>query len=189
VSSLLGAVKKDTLVGLQDVTAADAKKTVDVFTAATVDKLVPPATGQHFNTERTHLGEQTARGLAEEKLKHSKPGEFVAHAEELAASAPTPPGALRADSLIIDSNVAVGVQELMGGMAWADLQPHKKVGINFLRKRAGLPELTGDPPKRDLRSLIGDHDLRASNVTLGEISSTGMKPGSFELTIARDDQQ
>jgi len=117
--------------------------------------------------------------------------DFATHADQLAAATATAPRALDANSIIVDSNVLAGIKELMSGLAWKDLQPHKKSGINLLRKRAGLADLTGDPPARDLESIIGKgHDLRAANATLGESAPRpSLEREGFALTIDRHSPQ
>jgi hypothetical protein len=190
---LLESVKPDTLKGLQDVTAEDAHKIVDVFGKATLEGAVPPVTGRQLNVERLQLGEKTAKGIAENRVNKHKVDDLATQADQLAAATSHPPMPLQRDSLIVDSNVLAGIKELMGGMPWAALQEPKQNGINLLRKRAKppLPVLTGDPPGRDLDSLIGKgHDLRAANATLAESAARpGLSPAGFELTVSRDSKQ
>src|SRR5437870_5783758 len=130
---LLESVKPDTLKGLQDVSAADAHKIVDVYGKATVESTVPPVTGRQLNTERLQLGEKTAKGIADEKVKKHKAEDLVTHADHLEAATRHRPAPLQGDSLIVDSNVLTGIKELMDGLAWKDLQEHKKHGVNLLR--------------------------------------------------------
>ena len=189
--NLLGAVNPTALRGLQDISAADAQKNVDVYGKETIEKTVPPVTGRHLNIERAQLGEVTASGVAQVKSK--KPGTLATHAENLEASTKTPATALNADSLIVDANILAGIKELMDGMAWSALQAHKRVGINYLRGRAKpkLQDLTTDPPARDMASIIGEgHDLRAAaNVLAESAPRSGLDRRGFELTISRDSAQ
>ena len=191
--TVLASVKPATLQGLQDVSAADAHKIIDVFGKATVEGAVPPVTGKQLNTERLQLGEKTAKGLADDKVNRHKVDDLATHADQLSAATSHAPVPLRGDSLVVDSNVLSGIKELMNGLAWKDLQEHKKNGINLLRSRGKppLPPLTGDPPARDVEALIGKgHDLRVSNVTLGENApQPGLAREGFELTVSRDSKQ
>lgn len=191
--ALLGSVKPDTLKGLQDVSAADAHKIVDVFGRATVEGTVPPVTGKQLNTERLQLGEKTAKGIATEKLSRGKPDELSKHAERLRTATAMPLTGLGVDAVVLDTNVLTAIHELMSDTSWNRLAPHKQIGINQLRRTAkpGLPPLQSDPPARDLESIIGKgHDLRAANNTLGENPpSQGIKREGFALTISRDSAQ
>ena len=134
-------------------------------------------------------------GVANDKLngKVSKPGDLAAHANNLAAATAAPHEALKSDSLVVDNNVLVGINELMGGMSWNDLQGHKKQGINWLRKHGDppLPPLKGDPPERGMIDIIGEgHDLRSANVVLGEHTPVaGLDQSGFQITIGRDSTQ
>jgi hypothetical protein len=191
--AILESVKPDTLKGLQDVSAADAHKIVEVFGTATVERAVPPVTGKQLNTERRQLGDKTAKAIADEKVKKHKVDDLATQADHLAAATTRPPTPLQHDSLIVDSNVLAGIKELMDGFAWKDLQEHKRNGINFLRSRAKppLPPLSGDPAARDMEGVVGTgHDLRAANATLGESAPRpGLAREAFELTVSRDSQQ
>jgi len=190
---MLETVKPETLKGLQDVSAADAHKIVDVFGKATVEGAVPPVTGKQLNTERARLGEKTAKGLADDKVNRHKVADLATHAEQLATATTHSLAPLGSSSLIVDSNVLAGIKELMNGVPWKDLQSHKKNGINALRSRGKppLPPLAGDPPARDMEALIGKgHDLRVSNVTLGENApQAGLTREGFELTVSRDSKE
>jgi len=121
--AMLDAVKPETLKGLQDLSAADAHKIVDVFGKATVEGAVPPVTGKQLNTERAQLGEKSARGIANEKVSRGKPGELAKHADRLAAATAGPLPALGLDSVVLDSNVFNAIQELMSGTSWSALAP------------------------------------------------------------------
>ena len=191
--AMLQAVKPETLKGLQDVSAADARKIVGVFGKATVEGAVPPVTGKQLNTERAQLGETSAKGIADEKVSRGKPGELAKHADRLATATAGPLPALGPDSVVLDSNVFSAIQELMSGTSWSALAPHKKLGINQLRKTAKPPlaPLQADPPARDVASIIGNgHDLRAANNTLGESPATpGVNREGFALTVSRDSAQ
>lgn len=190
---LIDTIRPKTINGLLDVSAAEAHKLVDVFGKDTVEGAVPPVTGKQLNVERLQLGERTAKGIADEKVKKHKPDDLATQADNLEATTRHPTEPLRRDSLIVDSNVLAGIKELMDGMSWHALQPHKKNGINLLRSRAKprLSPLTDDPPTRDVEVIIGKgHDLRAANATLAENTPRpGLTRDGFELTVSRDSQQ
>jgi hypothetical protein len=128
--------------------------------------------------------------VAEDKLKGGKAADLATHADQLAAATAKPHDPLAGDSIVVDSNVLIGIEELMSPtMAWDKLPKHKQNGINYLRSRAKppLPPLTGDPPGRNVESIIGTgHDLRAANPTLGETTPVGgLKPEGFERRVRR----
>jgi hypothetical protein len=191
---LLEAVKPTAIAGLRDVSGMEAQKNIDVFGKDTIEASIPPMTGRRFNVERAQMGEKTAVGVAGEKVKHGNALDLAAHADHLDGATTTTHAALAADSLIVDTNVLAAIKELMTGDAWSGLQAHKQAGINMLRQRANprLPPLTGDPPARDMDSIIGKgHDLRVANSALGESAPVaGFDRSGFELSLTtRDDPQ
>jgi hypothetical protein len=95
---------------------------------------------------------------------------------------------------VVDSNVLIGIQELMNpALKWNKLHKLKQSGINYLRSRAKppLPPLTGDPPARDVESIIGKgHDLRAADPTLGETKSIpGLQIGGLDVGVSKNSAQ
>lgn len=195
VRRLLNALDPPVVAGMRDVSAAEALRNLEVFGKSTLEKAVPPLTGNQLKVEREQLGARVAMGVVKQKLngKVSKPDDLAVHADNLASATAKPHEALTNDSLVVDNNVLVGIKELMSGMAWDSLQDLKKKGINWLRAHAkpSLPPLEGDPQARGLTDLIGNgHDLRASNVVLGEHAPmVGLKRAGFEITIDRDSAQ
>jgi hypothetical protein len=193
VKPLLDALRPHAARGLQDIAASQASGIVAAYGAQTINDIVPPMTGTLLNIQRTALGDMTAHGMATAKIRDGKVKDLAIHAENLTAGSPLLAMPLHASSVIVDSNVLIGISELMAGTPWSKLQEPKKSGVNLLRARANpaLPPLTDEPHARDVESIIGSgHDLRAANASLGETAtSSDLRPDALMLTVSRDSTQ
>ncbi|HLL20880.1 MAG TPA: hypothetical protein VK427_02055, partial [Kofleriaceae bacterium] len=190
---LLDALEPAALTGMRDVTAAEALMNLETFGASNIDKTVPPLSGRLLQVKREQLGNRVARALVEQRLATGKVAVLHEQALNLASSTVMTPLPLSTNSVVLDSNVLAAIKELMAGAPWAQLDEHKRNGINWLRKNAtpALGSLSSDPPARDVASIIGEnYDLRAANSTLGENAPLmGLERGGFEITVSRQSPQ
>lgn len=185
---LLGALSKPTIHALSDIPASEARQLLGLLGRETLEKVAVPLGGRRLAIEVELVGPETARDMLQRAAGKGKFDKLRRHADNLEAARPEI-GAARAledGSLIVDSQTMIAVRRLMAGDSWSDLSTFERVMINRLRARAGLPDLQGDPPARDLASLVGEQDLRAGNVGLGEIGA-GTGVGGLDLTVSRTD--
>jgi hypothetical protein len=170
---LLGKLSRPAIEALREVPASSAKQLLDVFGNDLLEKVALPLGGRRLATEVELAGPETARAMIADAARRGKFDKIKRHADNLDAARATIGRArgLEDGSLIVDSQVMIGVRKLLAGESWTDLSLQERLMVNRLRARAGMDELQGDPPARDLRSLIGEQDLRAGNVGLGEIGS------------------
>ena len=100
------------------------------------------------------------------------------------------------EGFIADNNIVSAIRELMGGTKWEDLQPHKRVAINAMRRAQGLPEfpvdlahIKGYVTPTDYAGLVGKAELILPYAVLGE---SGAIPGAtrhaVDLTVSRNSQ-
>jgi hypothetical protein len=191
---LLEGLQPKTVAGVRDVTAREAHAQLTLFGAATMDKIIPPVTGKHLESERRLLGDTTAKALIEDKVHRNKIPDIVKHSNQLDTASAATARPMGSSSLAVDSNVIIGVQELLDPKnTWSGTPKHKKAGVNYLRSIANpvLPPLGPTdvlPVPRTIAGIIGTgHDLRGSNVTRGETTPTpGMPVGELPLTVARN---
>ncbi len=185
---LLGKLSRTAIGALRDIQASQARHLLDVFGRETLEKVAVPLGGRRLATEIDLVGPDTARDLVVRAAGKGKFDKLRRHADNLEA-ARADIGAARAlesGSLILDSQVMIAVRKLMAGDSWSDLSGLEQVMVNRLRARVSMDDLQGDPPSRDLTSLIGQQDVRASNVGHGEIGA-GTGVGALELTVSRTD--
>jgi hypothetical protein len=185
----LAAVSPGTAAALSDVPAAQAAQLLEVHGAATLEAVASPVGGARLWRELELLGPETARGMTARAAGKGRFEKVRRHADNLEAARASIETAtsLEQGSLIVDSQVAIAVGKLVNGESWATMQENHRAIVNELRRRANLPPLTADPPARDVASLIGDHDLRAANVSLGEVGTTPVALGGLTLTVKRTD--
>lgn len=187
---LLGALTAEASRNLRDVSGGQAKGLLAIYGKDNVNKLAPKVTGKQLQTEAELLGERVAQGVGAEKVKHGKPEELAKQADRLEAARSNElasPPALEGDGLVVDSNVLSGIRDVQNGVTWANLDAPKKASINFLRKRTGLPLITGDPIPTDVKALIGDQKLRVANITLAESEAiSGVTRSGVPLKISRN---
>jgi hypothetical protein len=185
---LLGKLSRPAIDALREVPATSARRLLDVFGSDLLEKVAVPVGGRRLATEVELAGPETGRATIEAAARKGKFDKIKRHADNMDAARTTIGGAraLEDGSLIVDSQVMIGVRKLVAGESWNDLSAQEQLMVNRLRARAGMDELKADPPARDLKSLIGEQDLRAGNVGLGEIGS-GTGTGGLELTVSRTD--
>jgi hypothetical protein len=185
---LLGKLTRNAIDALRDIPASQARHVLDVFGREALEKVAVPLGGRRLATEIELVGPDTARDLVVRAAGKGKFDKLRRHADNLEAARAdiAAARALESGSLILDSQVMIAVRKLMAGDSWSDLSGLEQVMVNRLRARAGMDPLQGDPPARDLTSLIGEQDVRASNVGHGEIGG-GTGIGALELTVSRAD--
>lgn len=185
---LLSSLSRETATALMDVPATDVHMLTQVYGASTLDKAAPAMRGHRLATELELVGPAIAKKFVTQAADSGKFAKLVRHANNMEALRPTleHATALEKDSLIVDSQVMISVRKLVEGSPWESLSSTEKIMINWLRSRARLAELTGDPPTRDVTSIVGDHDLRAANVAFGEVGAE-LSAGGIELAIPRAD--
>jgi hypothetical protein len=194
--TLLDGLQEKTIRGLRDVDASDAHAQLQTFGAATLDAIVPPVTGTHLQTQRTQLGDTTAKGLIKDKIDRGKIPDIAVHATQLATASGGASKPIQAHSMTVDSNVIIAIQSVTGTApqkTWAALSPGERAAINTLRSQAkpALAQLGATDTVAvgtTARKLIGNgHDLRGANVTLGETKPTATMPiGDLPITVSRN---
>ncbi len=184
---LLGKLSRNSIDALRDVPASEASLRSDRFGRETLEKVAAPLGGRRLATEVELAGPDTARDMVEGAARTGKFDKLRRHADNLEAARAeiSAARALEGGSLVVDSQVMIAVRKLMAGDSWNGLS--EKRGDGQLAAHAGGDgSLNGDPPARDLASVIGEQDLRAGNVGLGEIG-TGTHVGGLDLSVSRTD--
>jgi hypothetical protein len=196
VKNLLTALTKDSVTAMQDIPASKASLLVNDLGAKMVNDVAPATGGARLATLRDQLGAAAASEMMAEKIKKGKVADLKAFADNLEAAkkaelaSPTPVGP---NSLILDSNAMVAIKKMLAGAKWdpaaGEMENNERAIINNLRVRAGLPPLTGDPPARDLTSIVGTQDIRASNAALAEEGTRDprLTRSGVTLSVSRDD--
>ena len=186
--TLFDALSPAAIQALGDVSAAQALDLMTALSGPTLDKVAVAMGGKRLRTEVELLGKETAARMLGQAAGKGKFAKMIRHADNLEAARETIDHASMLDeqSIVVDSQIMISVRKLADGAAWSELSSFEQVMVNALRKRAGLPRLTTDPEARDVRSLIGDHDLRAANVAIGEVGP-GLGLGAIETTVRRTD--
>ncbi len=190
LKTFLKSVDSKTLAALSDITAAEAKHAIKIVGRKTLEKVAPPLSGSEIKREFELLGESTAaQYLKDNADKPSLIARLDRQAKSFKAAEPEigKARALDPDSVILDTNAITALHEATSAKPWGEIDAGRIAAINRLREMNGQAPLTGEPPARDLESLIGPHDVRITNMVFGEQGATpDVKRAGVKISVTRD---